>query len=132
MEQKKLFDEDIYEAFVSAVQALGGAKRVGHALWPAKSIEEAGKQLNRCLSSTTDHKLSLDEIMWILCKAAEKDCHVIVDRIAKEAGYEWRKVTPEEREAELETKILLALDQQAELMKEFKDLQQRKRLRAVS
>lgn len=43
MNQQKLWHEDIYDALRASVDALGGTKRVGHALWPAKTIEEAGK-----------------------------------------------------------------------------------------
>ena len=42
MTQQKLWHEDICDALRAAVDALGGTKRVGRALWPAKSIEEAG------------------------------------------------------------------------------------------
>jgi hypothetical protein len=128
MSQQKLWHDDIYDALRGAVEALGGTKRVGHALWPAKTIEEAGKHLDRCLLSTSAQKLSLEELMWIFTQSAAKGCHVIADHFGQAAGYRFVPVEPKDEAAELQRQFIRSVDEQKALLERL----QRVQLRAAS
>ena len=44
--QYELIHETLNEAMTDAVRALGGSKKVGALLWPAKPVDEAKNRLN--------------------------------------------------------------------------------------
>lgn len=125
MTQQKLWHEDIYDALRAAVDALGGTKRVGHALWPAKSIEEAGKHLDRCLLSTSAQKLSLEELMWIFTQSASRGCHVLAAHLGQVAGYKFVPITPEDEAAELQRQFMRSVEEQKALIERLQRVQVR-------
>lgn len=128
MNQQKLWHDDIYDALRASVDALGGTKRVGHALWPAKTIEEAGKHLDRCLLSTSAQKLSLEELMWIFSQSAAKGCHVLASHFGHVGGYKFVPVSPEDELAELQREFIRAVNEQKTLVERM----QRAQVRAAS
>lgn len=85
--QYELIHETLNEAMTDAVRALGGSKKVGILLWPAKPIDEAKNRLNDCLNPARPEKLSLSEILWILRAAREAGYHGAMAFIAQECGY---------------------------------------------
>ena len=122
MNQKKLFHDDIYDAVRDAVQVLGGSKEVGYMLWPSKPITEAGQYLNRCLDSDRSEKLSLDELMMICKKSAEKGCHTIASYIGAEAGYKFIPVQPEDEKAELQKAFIQNIHTAEQIVKRLEVL----------
>lgn len=65
MEQDSLFYEDENEALKVDIQRLGGAKAVGHSLWPDKDPEDAGRYLLACLNPERREFLKWSQIIWI-------------------------------------------------------------------
>lgn len=76
--QPPLFVESIYDALRAIVQHLGGPKVIGAALWPAKSVDDARKQLLDCLNDTRNDKLDPEQV-------------VLLFRLAREAGFDVAK-----------------------------------------
>ncbi|MFK5950901.1 MAG: hypothetical protein QM500_19285, partial [Methylococcales bacterium] len=82
MEQLALYHEDIYEAIRTAIQALGGAKKVGSSLWPDKSPDKAGELLNNCLNVTRNEKLDPEQVLFISRESRKIGCHAIAEYYA--------------------------------------------------
>lgn len=106
MNQPALFFDDINHAFRDVITALGGAKKVGTDLWPEKDPDTALKYLSNCTDATRAEKLSAEQIIWLLKKGREADCHVAMHFICTECGY----APPQTREP---------LDEMAELQRDF-------------
>ena len=101
--QQPLFVEDIYEAIRHAVQWLGGAKVVGHDLWPSLTPAKAAEKLNDCLNRDRAQKLDPEEIQQISRQAGLAGCHTIAHFQASNAGYaepSWRAPKDENKEAQ--------------------------------
>lgn len=96
MQSELPFYEGPEDALRTAVQALGGAKRVGALLWPDKTPDNAGRSLLDCLNPARAEKLDLSQIMLILTRAKEVGCHAPMAWIASEVGYEARPITKAE------------------------------------
>src|SRR5574343_811968 len=106
MDQPALSFDDINHARRHVITALGGAKEVGSQLWPEKDIDTAAKYLANCTDGNRHEKLSLDQVMWLLKKGREADCHVAMHYICAECGY----VPPQTREP---------LDEMAQLQRDY-------------
>ena len=106
MDQPNLFFDDLNHALRDLIAALGGAKRVGSNLWPEKTLSAATSYLANCTDANRPEKLSLDQIMWLLKKGRQQDCHVAINYICAAAGY----APPQTREPE---------DEKAQLMREY-------------
>lgn len=90
------FFESPEDALRAAVQALGGAKKVGAMLWPDKTIDNAGRQLLDCLNASRAEKLELSQIMRVLSWAKDAGFHAPFAWLAGEVGYEARPITKAE------------------------------------
>lgn len=99
MNQGELFYDDIDAALRAAVEMLGGAKRVGTMLWPAKDAVSAQQQMLNVMDPSKPHKISLPEFMLIAKKAREQGVHILAKFMADELDYELRLITPEEKQA---------------------------------
>ena len=86
------FYESPEEALRAAVQTLGGTKRVGAALWPDLSPENAGRRMNDCLSAARAERLTISQVMRVLTLAKEAGCHGPMQWICGEVGYEAKPV----------------------------------------
>lgn len=112
MTQQPLFVEDIYDALRHAIGALGGAKIVGHQLWPHMNPAKAGEKLNDCLNRDRPQKLDPEEIQMISRLAGQAGCHTVAHFQATDAGYsapDWR--TPEDIEDEGRRELAALLKQ---------------------
>jgi hypothetical protein len=85
--QPPLFVESIYDAMRAMVQHLGGPKTVGAALWPAKSVDDARKQLLDCLNPERHEKLDPDQLVLLFRLAREAGFHVAKHWLDAETGY---------------------------------------------
>lgn len=85
--QPPLFVESIYDALRAIVQHLGGPKSVGAALWPAKSVDDARKQLLDCLNPDRHEKLDPDQVVMLFRLAREAGFHVAKHYFDAETGY---------------------------------------------
>lgn len=88
MQAELPFYEGPEDALRTAVQALGGAKKVGPMLWPDKSVDAASRLLLDCINTSRSEKLELTQIMRIFALAKEAGCHGPFAWIAGEIGYE--------------------------------------------
>lgn len=71
--------ESLNDALIEAVKALGGSKKAGEALWPAKGVEAAQRHLLACLNPERQEKLSPDEAHYIERLARAIGCHVVAE-----------------------------------------------------
>lgn len=108
MEQLPLYHEDIYEAIRTAIQALGGAKKVGSTLWPDKSPDKAGELLNNCLNVTRNEKLDPEQVLFLSREAKKIGCHSIADYYAGDCGYKLIPIEPKDEMAELQRQFIEA------------------------
>ena len=121
MKQQALWHSTLSEAVLDAVNALGGAKRVGANLWPSKPVDAAGKQLMRCLDDDRAEKLSLDEIDFILSEARQADCHVIPKYLERH-GYKFEPVTDEQKAADIMIQLEAMADKAGPLLRQLEAL----------
>ncbi|CAM8765616.1 hypothetical protein [Burkholderia pseudomallei] len=69
------FYEGPEDALKAAVQAMGGAKKIGPLLWPDKSIDTAARLLLDCLNAGRSEKLDLSQTMMIFRMARDAGCY---------------------------------------------------------
>ena len=118
MDQPPLFYEDINEAIRAVVTAMGGAKTVSEIFWPEKNVVDGAKYLNNCLDSTRNEKLSLEQIMYLLKKGREIDCHTAMHFINVESGYAPPQTRePEDEVAELQREYIQSVKAQGQITK---------------
>ena len=100
MEQQPLFFEDVYEALRHLVQSCGGAKQVGHAIYPAKPVDQAATALLDTLNPNRREKLDPEQLIQLLAIGRQQDCHSAVHFIARSLGYsEPHPIDPEDEKA---------------------------------
>lgn len=103
MQQVALFHESITDALQDCIRALGGAKVVGHAMRPEKSIDDARRWLLDSLNPDRAEKLAPDQVLWILKEARKVNCHAAMAYIARECGYaDPQPIDPEDVHAALQ------------------------------
>lgn len=86
-ENLNLFVTDIYDALGDIVRALGGPKKVGTELRPDKPWDEAAKWVKDCLNRDRREKFDADQMLWLLKKGREANCHSAINYICDECGY---------------------------------------------
>jgi len=82
------FYEGPEDALRAAIQALGGAKRVGQLIWPDKSVDAAARLLLDCINTSRPEKLEITQIMRIFALAKESGFHAPFQWFAGEIGYD--------------------------------------------
>lgn len=100
--QDSLFVTDIYDALADIVRASGGPKKVGCELRPDKPGDEASRWVKDCLNRDRREKFDPDQIMWLLRKGREVECHAAINFICADAGYAYPvPIEPEDELAQL-------------------------------
>lgn len=111
-----MLPESLNDALIECVKTCGGSKVVGLALWPAKGVEAAQRQLLACLNSERNEKLGPDELLHVLRMARERGCHAGVAFIAASLGYaEPVPIEPEDERAKLQREFIEASKHMARL-----------------
>jgi len=87
MNQPPLFVESVYDALRAIVAQLGGPKTVGARLWPAKSVDDARRQLLDALNPDRHEKLDPEQVVLLFRLAREADFHVAKHWLDSETGY---------------------------------------------
>lgn len=95
-DQGVLFHETAADAIGTAIQALGGAKKVAGLLWPALKSETAYTRLRHCLSDEFPEKLEVNEILLIARHEKAAGEHSIMNFFAADLGYEIEPLSPVE------------------------------------
>jgi hypothetical protein len=107
MDQQQLFHESIYDALTDCVRALGGAKTVGHVLWPELSYERARSRLLDALNPEREQKLDPAQQMLIISEAAKVGCLAGVTFINRECRCaDPERIEPEDERAALQRQFL--------------------------
>lgn len=110
MDQPELFHESLTSALSDCVRALGGAKAVGHAMRPEKTIDDARKWLLNSLDDGRAEKLSPDQVVWILRESRKVGCHAGIAYITRACGYADPQPTePEDERAALQRQYIDAV-----------------------
>jgi len=97
MQAELPFYESPEDALRAAVQALGGAKKVGALLWPDLTIDNAGRKLLDCLNTSRSEKLDVSQVMRVFSLARDAGCDEPFLWFAAGIGYEARPVTRDEQ-----------------------------------
>jgi hypothetical protein len=105
MQTELPFFDSPEDALKAAVQALGGAKAVGHQLWPDKGIDASARLLLDCLNPSRSEKLELSQIMRILSLAHQQGYHTAALWFTHQIGYDARPITPAEEVDRLTTVV---------------------------
>lgn len=99
--------ESINDALIECVKACGGSKAVGVALWPAKGVEAAQRQLLACLNPERNEKLGPEEMIHVMRLARAKGCHAGMQHLSAELSYaEPVPVEPKDEADELRRQVL--------------------------
>lgn len=106
MQQTELWHDCVEDALRAVVVALGGSKRVGSELWPAKPVADAARLLNHCLDPERPEKLELSQVVWLLAHGRQAQCHVGMEFIAEAAGYQATPVDPETERDRLQREFI--------------------------
>lgn len=94
--------ESLNDALIACVKACGGSKVVGLALWPAKGLEAAQRNLLACLNPDRNEKLGPDEVLHVMRMARDRGFHEGMQYIAASLGYSMPiPVEPRDELAEL-------------------------------
>jgi hypothetical protein len=125
------FYEGPEDALRTAIQALGGAKKVASEMWPDKTADNASRLLLDCINPSRAEKLEISQIMRIFKQAKEAGCHGPFAWFAHEIGYEARPVVREEEVDRLVTVIEQASKTQAAALAALERLQRVSTVRAA-
>lgn len=99
--------ESINDALIDCVKACGGSKVVGLALWPAKGVEAAQRQLLACLNPERQEKLGPDEVLHVLKLGRERGWHGGMHYLAHALSYaEPQPLEPKDEADELRRQVL--------------------------
>lgn len=93
MQAELPFFESPEDAVRAAVQALGGAKKVGAILWNDKGVDNASRLLLDCINASRAEKLEMSQVMLILRLAKDVGCHAPFAWMAAEIGYDVKPIT---------------------------------------
>jgi hypothetical protein len=105
MQSEMPFYEGPEDALRAAVQALGGAKQVGAAIWPDKTPDASGRLVQDCLNPSRAEKFDVTQVMFIFRKAKEVGCHAPFMWFAGDVGYDARPITKAEEADRLTTVV---------------------------
>lgn len=92
--QQQLWHDSVFDALGSAVQAAGGTKKIAGKLWPALDSDVAAARLRSSINPDHAQKLCPSEIVLILKLAADAGDYSIAHFIAREAGGEFKPMSP--------------------------------------
>lgn len=90
------FFESPEDALRSAIQSLGGTKKVGNLLWPDKTIENASRLLHDCINPNRPEKLDVSQVVFIFKSAKEVGCGSPFVWFANECGFDAFPINNEE------------------------------------
>lgn len=132
MQQEALFHEDIYEALRTDILALGGFKKVGAMLWPEKTADKAGENLNNCLNRTRPEKLDGEQVLLIKRSAKQVGSFATVMFEMDDIGMTRpTPIEPEDEMAALQRQFIESQKSMSLMLKRMESLSQTK-IRSVS
>lgn len=96
MQNELPFFENVEQALSQCVQALGGAKVVGHMFWADKPMEDARTLLLNCLNPSRKEKLDYTQVMFLFREAKNVGCYAPYQWYSGEIGFDARPITKAE------------------------------------
>jgi len=120
--QPKLFHETLNDALVELVGALGGAKKVGAAIRPEKTVDEAARWVRDCLNADRRERFEPEHVLWLMREGRKANCHAAMDFIADSAGYECKPVDPVEEAANLQRQFIESVKVQRRMLDRLGEL----------
>jgi hypothetical protein len=125
--QLALMHESLTDALRECVSALGGPKKVGAAMRPELSVDQAGVWVRDRLNPDRRELFAPEQLVWLLREARSVGCHAAMTYFARECGYadpvplepqdERAKVMREFVEAQRQMQVLAARMERAGLLK---------------
>ncbi len=79
--------EDVNDALIAVVKALGGSKQVGPVLWPDRAPDAAQRQLLDCLNPDRPAHLTPGQTLLLLRLARQRGYHAAMDWLVGDLGY---------------------------------------------
>lgn len=126
MNQQSLWHETPEDALRALVDALGGPKVVGGAMFPEKSLEDARRLVLKWCDPDRIEKPGLDHLLLLMRKGRDSGCHVFASYLLTNAGYdEPRAVEPQDEAAELQRAFIKSVEQQKTLLERLQRVQVR-------
>lgn len=116
-------DGSINAALIECVRAAGGSKRVGPALWPEKTSEQAQRTLLDCLNDDRPAHLKPEQVLLVLRMARAAGYHGGVNWLLGSLGY--APTTPiqaQDETAEMQRQFMAAQVQMAETLRQMQAL----------
>jgi len=109
MAQQALFYERIEEALAAVINECGGRKRFASDIWPNKPQRDAHNLLDACLNPERREKFAPHDLMYILKRGREAQCHVAMQFMCEEMGYSRPvPINPEDEKVKLQRQIIEA------------------------
>lgn len=128
MDQQTLWHEYPEDALRALVDALGGPKRVGAALFPDILLDDARRAVDAWSDRSRKEKPALSQLMWLLEQGRRAGCHVLMHFLADRAGYETSEpINPKDVDAMLQRAFIDAVGRLEAIQAEMK----RNRIRSV-
>lgn len=121
--------DSINDALTSAVNALGGFKKVGPSLRPELPIDQAAGWLRDCLNPSRREKLAPEQVVLIMRLSRQAGYHAAMNFLAFDTGYKANPVDPESQEQELQQRFVDAVEGLTAIQAQLQRIQ---RVRAVS
>lgn len=119
-------DSTLNTVLIDCVRAAGGSKKVGPALWPEKTPEQAQRALLDCLNEDRPAHLKPEQVLLVLRLARAAGYHAGVGWVLDALGY--APTTPLQRAdeaAELQRQFLAAQAQMADMLRHMQALASR-------
>jgi hypothetical protein len=103
--------ESLDDALADLVKDLGGPKRVGPLLWPAKDPDAAARLLADCFNADRPARLSPEQAMFVMRLGRQAGKHKAIDWLLAELHYApTRPVDPRDEVAELQRQMGTLVD----------------------
>jgi hypothetical protein len=98
-------------ALRGTIDALGGAKVVGSALWPELSVDAGHRRLLDCLNQDRQQRLDPEKLLLLLKLARAKGIHLAMAWILEDVGYAPpQPIEPIDEMAELQKQFIRAAE----------------------
>lgn len=111
MNAPALFHESLNDALREVVQAFGGFKKVGAAMRPEKSAEEAGRWIADALNPDRREHFDPDQVLWLLREGRAAGIHSAANFLMRESGYaDPTPIEPEDERARLQREFIAAAE----------------------
>jgi hypothetical protein len=99
--------ENINDALIECVKAVGGSKQAGALLWPEKTSDAAQRQLLDCLNPDRPAHLTPEQVVYLFRLAKEKGYHDALGFVLTALGYApTNPIEPKDEAADLMRKVI--------------------------